>query len=391
VLNQTDFLFLEEHMPSPSSALRVSQPLAIAMWDFSWLERRWPGAGYEDWNVALDELAERGYNAVRIDAYPHFLANDPTRSRTLQPCWTTELWGSPFRVKVKPWPALPEFIRACASRGIRVALSTWWREDADRLAHRISGSAGLAQVWGRTLELLEGEGLFDHLLYVDLSNEWPTNVWTPFYQPSAPTTQEMWDAAEPMALMREAIGQLRARFPSLPLTFSTCTREDAWLSVKDASFLDLADHHVWLSSMEFYRRIDYKFEVFSEEGYDKLKARARALYESDPHYWRSELARRIDLLVEGSIRTGLPLVNTEGWSLVTWKDGPGMDWDWLLDITDFALQHATASGLYAAICTSNFCGPQYVGMWREVAWHRRQTDRIKTSSLDANFLSHHDN
>ena len=55
-------------------------PLAIAMWDFSWLERRWPGAGYEDWDKVLDELAERGYNAVRIDAYPHLLAENPMKA-----------------------------------------------------------------------------------------------------------------------------------------------------------------------------------------------------------------------------------------------------------------------------------------------------------------------
>ena len=35
---------------------KIAYPLAITMWDFSWLERRWPGAGYEDWDVALDEL-----------------------------------------------------------------------------------------------------------------------------------------------------------------------------------------------------------------------------------------------------------------------------------------------------------------------------------------------
>ena len=35
-------------------------PFAITMWDFSWLERRWPGAGYENWDLALDELVERG-------------------------------------------------------------------------------------------------------------------------------------------------------------------------------------------------------------------------------------------------------------------------------------------------------------------------------------------
>ena len=65
--------------PLPISArasLSLDRPCAITMWDFSWLERRWPGAGYEDWDRALDELAERGYDAVRIDAYPHLHAID---------------------------------------------------------------------------------------------------------------------------------------------------------------------------------------------------------------------------------------------------------------------------------------------------------------------------
>ena len=53
-------------------------PRAIAMWDFSWLERRWPGAGFEDWDQTLDEFVERGYNAVRIDAYPHLVGLNPT-------------------------------------------------------------------------------------------------------------------------------------------------------------------------------------------------------------------------------------------------------------------------------------------------------------------------
>ena len=61
--------------------------MAITMWDFSWLERRWPGAGYEDWDLALDELAERGYDAVSIDAYPHLWAAGPESTYTLLPCW----------------------------------------------------------------------------------------------------------------------------------------------------------------------------------------------------------------------------------------------------------------------------------------------------------------
>ncbi|MDZ7723547.1 MAG: cellulase-like family protein [candidate division KSB1 bacterium] len=63
------------------------RPRAISMWDFSWIERRWPGAGYENWDVALDELMERGYNAVRIDAFPHLVADNQWKEWTLHKVW----------------------------------------------------------------------------------------------------------------------------------------------------------------------------------------------------------------------------------------------------------------------------------------------------------------
>ena len=57
------------------------RPRCITMWDFSWIERRWPGAGYEDWPQVLDELRERGYDAIRLDAFPHFIATEPEIAR----------------------------------------------------------------------------------------------------------------------------------------------------------------------------------------------------------------------------------------------------------------------------------------------------------------------
>lgn len=35
-----------------------------------------------------------------------------------------------------------------------------------------------------------------------------------------------------------------------------------------------------------------------------------------------------------------------------------------------------------AISTSNFCGPQFVGMWRDVEWHRRLTDIIHSAPVE---------
>ena len=113
-------------LQTPSFAERSGnkklQPLAITMWDFSWLERRWPGAGYEDWDVVLDELLLRGYNAIRIDAYPHLVANNATKEYTLLPVWTTQDWGSPALNKVTVQPSLSQFIAKCKARGIRIGL-----------------------------------------------------------------------------------------------------------------------------------------------------------------------------------------------------------------------------------------------------------------------------
>src|SRR5579875_1460475 len=69
---------------------KIEHPLAITMWDFSWLERRWPGAGYEEWDLALDGLVLRGYDAIRIDAYPHLVAANPNAAWELIPCWNTQ-------------------------------------------------------------------------------------------------------------------------------------------------------------------------------------------------------------------------------------------------------------------------------------------------------------
>jgi len=46
---------------------RTGTPLAIAMWDFSWLQRHHRLGEFEDFDHVLDGLVDRGYNAVRID------------------------------------------------------------------------------------------------------------------------------------------------------------------------------------------------------------------------------------------------------------------------------------------------------------------------------------
>src|SRR5512141_1078667 len=74
---------------------KLERPIAITMWEQSWLQRRWPGAGYEDWDRALAELVERGYDAVRLEANPHNLVVDKDATWRFNPVTDNSDWASP--------------------------------------------------------------------------------------------------------------------------------------------------------------------------------------------------------------------------------------------------------------------------------------------------------
>ena len=57
------------------------------------------------------------------------------------------------------------------------------------------------------------------------------------------------------------------------------------------------------------------------------------------------------------------------------------------DLCALGVEHAAGTGRWIAMATSNFCGPQFVGMWRDVAWHRRLTDMIKSAPVDMDLRS----
>ncbi|MBQ7604030.1 MAG: hypothetical protein IJU75_03670 [Clostridia bacterium] len=56
-----------------------------------------------------------------------------------------------------------------------------------------------------------------------------------------------------------------------------------------------------------------------------------------------------------------------------------LDWDWIFDLNRLGIKTALGTGRWAALATSNFCGPQFRGMWDNVAWHREMTDLIKNA------------
>ena len=368
---------------------QVFHPRAITMWDFSWLERRWPGAGFEDWDLALDELTERGYNAVRIEAYPHLVGVNPTKEWVLDEVWNQQDWGSPDRIKVQVQPALNEFIRKCGERDIRVGLSSWYRTDTTHQEMTITTPEIMAQRWINTLKTIEDAGLLDNILYVDLCNEWPGNIWAPFFNALYPKVYwGQWDAPESMEWMKKAIALVREAYPDLPLVFSTDS-QDLWRFDNDLSYFDLVEHHIWMANQkqgEFLKAIDYKNGRFDPQAYKNVQSNAERVYREKPDYWNNLLLTQINETAAVAKRIGKPLITTECWGIIDYKDWPMLKWDWVKDLCEMGVKEAAATGQWVGIATSNFCAPQFVGMWRDVEWHRRLTTLIKSSSINPELL-----
>lgn len=359
---------------------------AITMWDFSWLERRWEGAGYEDWDIALDELAERGYNAIRIDAYPHLLAENPTKKWMLKEVWNQQVWGSPDMNEVQIQPFLNEFLSKCRDRDIKVGLSSWYREDIDNIRMKLTTPEILADCWKKTLKSIEQDGLLDTVLYVDLCNEFPGNSWAPWFAKKYPEIGwGKWFMKDSLEWMRQSLQPLKASYPDMPFIYSFDTEDVSVYEQVDISFLDFYEHHIWMAQQnggEYYKLVGYDYGKFSPEGYKNLARNGERVYKEKPKYWQNLLTTRIKQMADIARKQGRPLITTECWGIVDYKDWPLLKWDWVKELCALGVTTAAETGMWVGISTSNFCGPQFVGMWRDIKWHQELTSIIRSVKLD---------
>lgn len=362
----------QEILESSRKLFRTDKPFAITMWDFSWIERRWPGAGYEDWDEALEQLTKRGYDAVRIDAFPHLMAVDPYREWLLKPVWSMNAWGSPSINRIRLYDDFRHFLAACRRHGVRVGLSTWFREDEENQRMKITAPERHAEIWIKTLDYIREWGELDNILYVDMCNEFPQKIWAPFFAAMNENAAKELKASQDW--MQKAASSLKQSYPDIPVTFSFVGPYD---TLQDMPYLDFFEPHIWMAdSSDFYQTVGYHYDLFTDESYVRLQQNGERLYLENQKYYNDRLVQTIQHTADWSRRTGKPLITTECWSVVDYKDWPLLNWDWILELNELGVRTAADTGRWAGIATSNFCGPQFTGMWRELAWHRKLTALI---------------
>ncbi len=185
--------------------------------------------------------------------------------------------------------------------------------------------------------------------------------------------------------MSTSIELLKKHYPDLPYTFSFTSEVNGDALAKGAfEMLDFLEPHIWMTSYkdgEFYKEVGYNFDQFESTGYRNLALKGERIYREREQYWQKGLTDQIAMAAKWSEASGQALVTTECWGVVDFKDGPLLNWDYVKELCALGTEAAAKSGRWLAISTSNFCGPQFVGMWRDREWHRRLTGIIHRSEI----------
>jgi hypothetical protein len=378
------------------------------MWDFSWLLRHHPGGGFEDWPRALDELMARGYDAIRLDAFPQFIGRadvgstlDEFHSEVTEPNLPVA-WGNQVSVTVRPRDALLTFLRLCQQRGLRIALSSWFLNHGTTRTRQFTGLDGFVRAWDDVLRLLDAHGLLRDVLYVDLLNEFP--LWHDFawlktelgrvgaprqasadahvWQPGAQLTPAQAELSRHFA--REAIRRLRAAWPALRFTTSlTYAERVPWRDAAMDGF-GVLDVHVWAAH---HPHCAERTNYFQEVHPLRPDGRYAAAQTEFARWWRDDRAA-ITTFLETEIAAtaararelGIPAGNTEGWGPINWTERPDLDWTLVKEAGALAVGLACQHG-YGFICTSNFTHPQFKTLWADIGWHQELTREIRRENF----------
>lgn len=401
----------------------ITEPLAITMWDSSWLRRTYRGGGFEDWDRALAELVDRGYNAVRIDVFPHLIARGPGGDlverfkdvpNQFPQFYGFGMWGNPWTMYIEPRKALIEFLTKCRAHGVKVALSTWFKPTDDRRNEQIEGLDEFVRVWQETLEFIDANGLMDTVVYLDVLNEYPnghvfswlhrtvkTMSWPP--NPKGGYNDRQRDFL--WGFISQAIERLRADWPELTISTSfTFDSFERYFEGLDLGVLDFLDVHIWLNYLPGFDTVsDYAKtierhgrpgELFRTEQGGNAYAEDARLIPQDYHYdetyaavlaawndrrseWVAGFEDQIDRVVAAARPHNLHVGQTEAWGMVNWLDHPLLDWRIHRETAEIGAAIAARRG-YSFDCSANFCHPHFLGFWDDVPWHRSLTGVIRS-------------
>jgi hypothetical protein len=387
----------------------TSHPLAICMWDYSWLQCGHPGGQFHDLPRRVAEAAERGYDTLRVDVFPHFyLKREHTfpeqgmdrRVRT----WGDVLQKGGYTVDVRR--KVIELADLCRRHKLRLALDTWMSFAV--LGPQLNGAKFFprrqeeklcrdwADTWAKALRLMRDDGVLERAAWVAPLNEVPlflgamlesVKVSDPEVRHEGQTRFRA-DLPELDAIFRQIntwLGEAIAAeiaTERIPLAYSALGAENYADRLTD--IYDLADVHFMpdtlldeadKTALEHAGKGASKFSLHPAQDPWNLKIFSDAWNEASRKHREAMCALARDYAAAVHQRLTLPsgkrlhAVVTEAYGPCNHPDHAEVDW------TEYQHWNAAAFAIFAeypfvGLTLSNHAEPIF-SLWDDVAWQQQ--------------------
>jgi|SRR5690554_208380 len=358
--------------------------LALANWDHSWLTRNDSRQGaYRQLGSCLDALQERGYNGLRIDAFPHLIAARPDgvvidRFEVLP--------AARRSVEVQPRHGLLELAKQAQQRKIRLWLSSSFLADSQSRRSFIRRPQDFISIWSQTLELLRQEGLLNTVVAVDFCQHFPlppaTHGASRYIFGSHPTNRlarlGIWSRATEQRAeeyLLEVPRSLRALFPSVAFGVSSGAASDKHLRVLDTSELDFIDSHLWLNDdPTFLLASGGLLNGVAPALAGRLQNKVAALaWRNGREQWQRHLTERISGLHDFARVRRINAAMGAGFVQIAHERRA--DWGWVREVCEFAVEQAVDNNV-SVVCSAAQARPHHDGLWQETAWLKSLNQKI---------------
>lgn len=388
-------------------------PLTIAMWDYSWLKCGHKGGSFHDLERCVAEAAQRGYNTLRVDVFPHWYLDshhvfEPQGLGRRVPTWgdVRQVGGYTCNVRER----VIELADLARRHGLMLALDTW-------MSFAILGGRGpipageeeavcraWSETWVQALRAMREDGVLERAAWVAPLNEVPlflgsmlqrVRVSDPSVRHEGQTDFNE-DLPELDAVFREINTWLgEAIFAELasdgvPLAYSALGAENYAARVPE--FYDVADVHfmpdVLLAPEDRIALNKAGDGAAAFTLHDKQEAFDLTLYSAA---WERACERNYDRMLAlahsyaaGALaRTTLPsgkqltAVVTEAYGPCNFPDTPEVSWEaykrWNGDAA-----RIFAGYDFAGLTISNHAEPLF-SLWRDAGWQRQTNAFLKAS------------
>lgn len=402
--------------------------LTISLLDFSWYTQAGPGQPYEHLDAVMAELAERGFNTVRICAAPLLTdadlgLDDLARDLEIEGLGVSSALGylgqrtrwydAPGGYRVDLVARLEELFVAAERHGIVVILSSWeyqqstafaaspaWFDaiDAVPLERRYEVLVG---AWDRLIGRLTAAGHRDSIALVELHNEVDFSILPPLKDAGIASLE--WLATQhPDLLVTASYGKPpHLSMHELPGGFGAAQFHVYCYGVVDAlqSEIDIRSEgsadfpNAALAALlrpdapavaDYPRAADWKYSatVVTDQmfyGYDWIDAEAwdRCLLADVAPYrlmMRREIESRVIAVSRWARAHGIPAIIGEGWVGYTPRDSWFEEGDEGRALAEYGVDVALAHGIWGVVLGSNIA-PHHPS-WHLAEWQTALNRRI---------------